>query len=317
MLTRREFLKLCANSAAGLGLSRIYVPAIVEALGNAARGNPPVIWLQGAGENGCSVSLLNTTYPKLADVLLKLRYHPTIMAGEGELTQRVVVELKEEYAGKFILVVEGAVQPGEDGFYCIIGEKDTKLFTLPDVLQRLAPAARAIIAVGSCASFGGVVKGKPNPTGAMGVREFLGRTVVNIPGCPAHPDWIIGTLVHMLLYGPLQLDSQGRPILFYSTLVHGENCPNYPYYLRGEYANSFSEGGCLYQLGCKGPIAEADCPITKWNSKTNWCNECRGPCIGCCSPEFPDGRTSPIYTPIHWDAAQFRDIITKEPAREE
>ena len=292
-LTRREFFKLCASSAAGAGISQLYVPEVVAALENA----PPVIWLQGQSDSGCSVSLLNTTHPSISEVLLKiisLRYHSTIMTGTGESANSPLEDIKKDASGKFILIVEGAIP--KDGAYCIIGEKDGKQISINDALLDLAPHAAAIVAVGACAAFGGIPAARPNPTGAMSVSQFLGKPVVNIPGCPSHPDWIVGTLVHILLYGMPELDEHGRPTMFFSKLIH-ENCPRYYYFADGQYATNFGEEGCLIQLGCKGPVTHSDCASRRWNSGVNWCIDNGGMCIGCCSPTFPDG-TGAIYASL-------------------
>ncbi|MFH2137386.1 MAG: hydrogenase small subunit [Candidatus Omnitrophota bacterium] len=298
-LTRREFFKLCAGTAAGAGISQLYVPEVVAALNDAAAGKPPVIWLQGQSDSGCSVSLLNTTHPTIAEVLLKvisLRYHATVMAGTGETANAPLEEVKKEASGKFILIVEGSIPTEGDGAYCVIGEQNGKPLYMAEVLKDLAPHAAAIVAVGACAAFGGIPAARPNPTGAKSVSEFLGQPVVNIPGCPAHPDWIVGTLVHVLLYGMPDLDDQGRPTLFFGKTIH-ENCPRYYYFADGQYAENFGEEGCLIQLGCKGPVTQSDCPSRKWNSGVNWCIQNGGMCIGCCAPNFPDG-TGAMYTAL-------------------
>ena len=298
-MTRREFLKLCASSAVGLGISRIYIPEVVQALESAASGNPPVVWLQGAGDSGCSVSLLNSTHPQIAEILLKiisLKFHPTVMAGQGEIAMDALFKVKEEAAGKFILILEGSMQTGAGGAYCEIGEKGGKPILLTEAMAELAPHAAAVVAVGTCAAYGGIPAGKPNPTNAMGLSKFLGKPVVNIPGCPSHPDWIVGTLVHVLLYGLPDLDSFGRPVMFFGKTVH-EQCPRYSYFSEGKYASQFGEEGCLIQLGCKGPITNADCPTRKWNTGVTSCVENGGMCVGCCSPDFPDG-TAPVYTAL-------------------
>ncbi|MCP4650501.1 MAG: hydrogenase small subunit [PVC group bacterium] len=298
-LTRREFFKLCASSAAGVGISQLYVPEVVAALENAADGNPPVIWLQGQSDSGCSVSLLNTTHPSISEVLLKvisLRYHATIMAATGETANQTLEDVKKDASGKFILIVEGSIPTKGNGEYCVIGENDGKHITLADTLKDLAPHAAAIVAVGACAAFGGIPAAKPNPTGAMSVSEFLGKPVVNIPGCPAHPDWIVGTLVHVLLYGMPDLDTYGRPVMFFGQTIH-ENCPRYYYFADGQYASNFGEEGCLIQLGCKGPVTNSDCPSRRWNNGVNWCIGNGGMCIGCCAPNFPDG-TGSLYTAL-------------------
>jgi hydrogenase small subunit len=300
-LTRREFFKLCGISAAGLGISQLCIPEVLAALEKAAAGNPPVIWIQGAGDDGCLVSLLNTAHPTIAEVLLKiisLQYNPTIMAASGKTAISHLDTVSEKEKGKFILVVEGAIPTKDNGLYCTIGQRDGKHITILETLKNLAPKAKAIIALGACAACGGVSAGKPNPTEAKSVTDILGKNagVINIPGCPAHPDWLVGTLVHLLMYGPPQLDEQGRPKMFFSDTIH-QNCPNYSYYIDNVFASKFGEKGCLIQLGCKGPVTSSDCPTRRWNSKVEWCIGAGAPCIGCCSMEFLDGLT-PFYTAL-------------------
>ncbi len=299
--SRREFLKLCAASAAGWGISQVYIPEVVQALERAAAGNPPVIWVQGAGDDGCLVSVLNTTHPSIADVLLKIvtvQYNPTIMASAGEMAISHLYKQAEEKKGQFILVVEGAIPTKDNGIYCTIGEKNGKHITMLEAVKDLGPKAKAVIALGACATHGGIPAGKPNPTGAKGVKDVLGKeaTVINIPGCPAHPDWFVGTLVHLIMYGTPELDDRARPKMFFADTIH-QNCPNYSYYIDGKFASKFGEKGCLIMLGCKGPETYSDCPLRRWNNAAEWCIGAGAPCIGCCSPDFPDG-PSPFYTAL-------------------
>ena len=298
--TRREFLKLCAASA-GLGISQLYIPEVVRALERAVAANPPVIWIQGAGDDGCLVSLLNTTHPTIAEVLLKiisLQYNPTIMAGAGKMAISHLDLISEKTKGNFILVVEGAIPTKDGGLYCTIGERDGKHITMLEAVKDLGPKAKAIIALGACAAYGGIPAAKPNPTGAKPVRDVLGKSspIINIPGCPAHPDWFVGTLVHLLMYGMPKLDDQARPKMFFADTIH-QNCPNYSYYIEGQFASKFGEKGCLIQLGCKGPETHSDCPLRRWNNGVEWCIGVGAPCIGCCSPGFPD-ELSPFYVSL-------------------
>jgi len=299
--SRREFLKLCAASAAGWGISQVYIPEVAQALERAAAGNPPVIWVHGAGDDGCLVSVLNTTHPSIADVLLKIitvQYNPTIMASAGEMAISHLYKTSEEKKGQFILVVEGAIPTKDNGIYCTIGEKKGKHITMLEAVKDLGPKAKAVIALGACATHGGIPAGKPNPTGAKGVRDILGKqaTVINIPGCPVHPDWFVGTLVHLIMYGIPELDDRARPKMFFADTIH-QNCPNYSYYIDGKFASKFGEKGCLIMLGCKGPETHSDCPLRRWNNATEWCIGVAAPCIGCCSLDFPDG-PSPFYTAL-------------------
>ncbi|HQJ16107.1 MAG TPA: hydrogenase small subunit, partial [Candidatus Omnitrophota bacterium] len=218
-LTRREFLQLCSASAMGMGLSQMAVPKLVSALEEAAAKRPPVIWLQGASCSGCSVSLLNTAHPKIADVLTKiisLEYHPTVMAAAGELAFSYLDTIAEKAKGDFFLVVEGSIPTKDHGVYCTIGEKDGKEVTMLEMVQQIGPKAKAIVAVGTCSTFGGIPAGKPDPTGAQPISKIVtGVPIINIPGCPPHPDWMLGTIVHVLLFGIPELDKLGRPKLFF------------------------------------------------------------------------------------------------------
>ncbi|MCD6319316.1 MAG: hydrogenase small subunit [Candidatus Desulfofervidaceae bacterium] len=300
-LSRRDFLKLCGGTAAGISFSQMLVPEVVEALEKAAAGKPPVLWLQGAGCSGCSVSLLNTAHPKIADVLLKiidLRYHPTIMAAAGELALGAIEETSAA-KGKFIIALEGGIPVGADGRYCVIGEKEGKEITIMSALLEAAPKAMAVLAIGTCAAYGGIQAAKPNPTQAVGAQEFfkmkgIKTPVINIPGCPAHPDWIVGTIAHVLLYGIPKLDDLGRPTLFYGSCVH-DHCPYRGFYDDETFCKDFNDKeGCRYQLGCKGPDAYCDAWKRGWNGGVNWCVR-SATCIACVEPNFWDTE-SPFYS---------------------
>ena len=302
-LTRREFLKLCSASAAGIGVSKILVPEVVQALEKTAATRPPVIWLQGANCTGCAVSLLNTNHPSIAEVLLNiisLEYHPNVMAASGELAFSYVDMVAEKAKGKFFLLAEGAVPTLEDGKTCTIGMRDGKEVTYLEAIKDFGSKAAAIIAVGDCPSFGGIPAAKPNPTACKPVSEIVqGVPIINIQGCPPHPDWLLGTVVHVLLFGLPELDNKGRPKMFFGETIH-QNCPNYSYFQEGKMAAKFGDKGCLIQLGCKGPMSNSDCPLRKWNSGVNWCIGAGSPCIGCSSDTFPDGM-SPFYSALPKD----------------
>jgi hydrogenase small subunit len=300
-------------------------------------GAPPVIWLQGQSCTGCAVSFLNSVYYATADDLLinelDVRFQSNVMAAAGDLAVESAEMTRSE--GGYILVVEGSTPAGANGEYCHLWEGMTML----EAMKTFAPGADIILAFGTCASYGGIYAAAPNPTGAMGVRDtldYLGLegTVINIPGCPAHPDWLVGTVV-LLLNGEMPvLDELGRPRDFYKHTVHSR-CPNKikldefmeQYGLTGDglkmdfnldgqvddvdlailddagyglKANMLSDAGCLRPLGCKGPDTHADCPTRKWNTRAageqgvNWCVDSRSVCIGCTEPNFPDGM-SPFY----------------------
>ncbi len=312
-MTRRDFMKVFGATAATVGLGGVLaactkpteteekerVEKVLPVLKEVVDGRQPVIWLQAAGCTGCSVSLLNSTHPDIAEILtqiISLRAHPTVMAATGDLAMSVFEDAVTKKAGEFILVVEGAIPTAENGLYGTFGENSHGPQTILEWTRKLGNSAKAVVAVGTCAAFGGIPAAQPNPTGAKSVGEVLGKTVVNVPGCPPHPDWMVGALAHVLLCGRPELDELGRPKLFYGNVIH-YNCPRYFDFEKQRYAKYLGEDGCLVFLGCKGPIAHADCSERHWNNGVNWCIGSNAPCIGCVQPEFPDN-LSPLYAKL-------------------
>ena len=264
----------------------------------------PVIWFQGAACSGCAVSVLNSVSPTIKNVLLdelipgkhiNLLFMPTIMTASGKPAVEVIIEAEKAHKGQYILVVEGSIP--ENGFGDV-GEE-----SMENSVARLSKNAFAVVSLGSCAAFGGIPSASPNPTKAQGVKEFLDSKniivpLINIPGCPSHPDWFVGTIANLLIFGVPELDELLRPKLFYGQLIH-ENCERRPCFDKGKFAKKPSDEGCLFEIGCKGPYTHADCPIRSWNAGVNWCVQAGGPCIGCVEPEFPDLQA--MYAKASWD----------------
>ena len=271
----------------------------------------PVIWIQCSTCTGCSVSVLNSESPTIKNVLVdevipgkhvNLRFHATVMAGAGDIVIEEMESTSQREKGNYILVVEGAIPTaGNASEYGSIGEGDGKAVSMLDRVESLGRDALAVVALGTCSSFGGIAAGAPNPSGSISVGEVFKRgnistPLINIPGCAPHPDWFVGTLASVLLFGlpnPEELDEQKRPKAFYGKLVH-ENCPRRAYFEEGKFARVFGEPGCLNELGCKGPVTYADCPTRLWNGGVNWCIGSGSPCIGCVEPGFPD-LLAPFY----------------------
>jgi hydrogenase small subunit len=264
----------------------------------------PVVWLAASSCTGCSVSLLNSASPTIKNVLvdevipgthINLRFHQTIMAGNGEQAVKALEDTVKEKKGGYVLVVDGAIPSGEKAGYCVMGERGEKPVTMEQRLVELAGNALAVLAVGTCSSFGGIPAAAPNPSNARPVREILkekgiNKPIIHIPGCPPHPDWIVGTISSILLNGlpkAEDLDDFLRPKTYYGKLIH-ENCPRRAYFDEGKFAKKPGDEGCLYELGCKGPITYADCPSRRWNNGTNWVIGAGSPCLGCTQPEFPN-----------------------------
>jgi NiFe hydrogenase small subunit HydA len=296
-LTRRDFMKATTAVAGALGLHASGILSIREAYGlEADQGGVPVVWLQAQSCSGCSVSLLNSIYYTTVDDLLinslDVDYHPTIMAASGEAA---VASAEAAYeAGGYVLVLEGSIPIGEHGRYCTLWDGTTAL----EGVRRFAARAAFVVAVGTCACYGGMPGGWPNPTRARGLgTRFARKNVVNVPGCPAHPDWVVGTIAYIMANGEAPaLDAYGRPLEFFEKKIHGDQCP----LKRMEEVDFLGQYGCLKELGCKGPKTYGDCQKRLWNSPganengVNFCMGAGSPCIGCTEPKFPDGM-SPFF----------------------
>jgi hydrogenase small subunit len=215
------------------------------------------------------------------------------MAGAGEQVIKALEDTMTLKKGNYVLAVDGAIPTGPTVNYCVMGERNGKAVNIEARFTELAENALAILAVGTCAAFGGIPAAPPNPSNSQPVRKVLEakgikKPLINIPGCPPHPDWFVGTVASILLKGlpqPEELDDNLRPLAFYGKLIH-ENCPRRAYFDEGKFAKKFGDEGCLYELGCKGPITYADCPTRHWNSGTNWVIGAGSPCLGCTQPEF-------------------------------
>lgn len=283
-LSRRHFLEVCAGVTASIGLPNTAVAAVAKAIAIARR--PSVIWLHFQECTGCTESLLRAEHPtveKLILDLISLDYHETLMAAAGHQAEAARRQAMKENKGKYILVVEGALPTKDNGIYCKIGGQ-----TAIEMLEECAADAAAIIAIGSCATWGGMPSTSPNPTGSTSVQDILQKPVVNLPGCPPNPYNFLTTVVHYLTLGSLpKLDKKGRPEFAYGRLIH-ENCERRAHFDAGRFALEFGDEGhrrgwCLYKLGCKGPETWANCPqILFGDAGTGtWPVGCGHPCIGC------------------------------------
>ncbi len=290
-VTRRDFMKYCTVVAAALGMGPAFAPKVAEALTSKKR--PSVVYLHFAECTGCSEAVLRTVDPYIDALILdtiSLDYHETLMAGAGHAVEEA---LEEAIKHDFVCVCEGGIPTIEDGAWGKVAGK-----SMLSIAQEIVPKAKALINIGTCASFGGVQAAKPNPSQAKGVNDALGiKSGINLPGCPTNPINFVGTVVHFLTKGVPELDENNRPILFYGEAVH-DNCPRLKHFEAGEFAPSFgseeaAKGWCLYELGCKGPDTYNNCPKVLFN-QINWPVEAGHPCIGCSEPDFWDAM-SPFY----------------------
>lgn len=295
-VSRRDFMKYCTFLTAAMGLSASFVPKVAEVFAAPAQ-RPPVIWLHFGECTGCSEAMLRTVYPYVDELVLEIlsvEYHETIMAAAGQQAEDQLHAALKKYPGKFICVVEGAIATKYNGGYGKIGGK-----TFLEIAKAVVPQAAATIAIGSCASWGGIPAAKPNPGGYMGVGKALDTKVINLPGCPPNPINLVGTIVNYLLLGKLpELDGQGRPLFAYGKLIH-DQCPRRGHFDNDEFVEEFGSqeaalGFCLYKMGCRGPETYNNCPVAKYNDGTSWPVEAGHPCIGCSQPGFWD-EMSPFY----------------------
>jgi hydrogenase small subunit len=278
--------RLARGAAAG-SLSR-WVARALE-----SKPRLPVLWLAFQGCTGCSEALTRSHSPTMIDLVfnkLSIEYHETLSAAAGLQAEQHKAEIMQQYAGQYLLVVEGSIPAGPQAIYCAIGGR-----TAEAILKEAAAGAAAIIATGNCAAFGGVPRANPNPTGAQSVAEILSdKLIVNLPGCPAIPEATSGTIVHYLVFGTFpELDSLNRPKTFYGQTIH-DRCLRRPFYEAGKFANSFDDEGarqgwCLYKLGCKGPTTYNACAGLKWNGGLSFPIQAGHPCLGCSEPNFWDG----------------------------
>lgn len=298
-ISRRAFLKFCTAMASLMALPPGTATAIAEALIKAKR--PSVIWLSFQECTGCTESLTRSYSPTLENMIfnmISLDYHHTLQAASGYDAEKSREDAMKNFYGKYLLVVDGSIPTHDGGVYSTIAGR-----TNLDLLQEVAKGAAAIIAVGTCSSFGGIPNAKPNPTGAVAVSDIIkDKPIVNISGCPPIPAVITGVLAHYLTFGELpELDDLGRPKSFFGQTIH-DRCYRRPFYDQGKFAKTFDDEGarngwCLFELGCKGPTTHNSCATTKWNGGTSFPIESGHGCLGCSEPHF-------------WDAGSFYSALS-------
>jgi len=254
----------------------------------------PVIWIELQDCAGNSEALLRSSAPTVDDLLfdvLSLEFHETLQACAGFDADKQLEEAVEHFKGKYLLFVEGAIPMGMNGQYGTIGASGE---TFHEHLMRMSKDAAAVVAVGTCATFGGIPAAAPNPTGAVGVMDLVkGKPVVNIPACPANPANMVGVILHFVLTGQIpELDSLLRPKFAFGYRIH-DNCERRAHFDAGEFVEEWGDEGaknnfCLYKVGCKGPMTFNNCSIVRYNEGTNWPIGVGRGCIGCSEPDFWD-----------------------------
>ena len=305
--SRRDFVVFCGKLmvAAPFGLALTRATRAAEVAREVAKARRlPVIWLHFQDCTGCTETLLRTSRPDLAELILNLvslDYHETLMAAAGKQAEAALHTSMTGNAGRYVLVVEGSIPRKDDGVYAQIGGR-----TAVAILEETAERAAAVIAIGSCASWGGVPSADPNPTGAVGVDAIVrGKPIVNIPGCPPNPYTLLGTVLQYARYGTLpELDALKRPRFAYDRTIH-DHCPRRAHFDAGRFVRQFGDEGhrqgwCLYHLGCKGPQTHAGCSTRHFNEVVDaWPIGIGAPCVGCTEKEIAFRVPMFQVVPIH------------------
>jgi hydrogenase small subunit len=302
-ISRRTFLKFCGLMAGTLALPLNYANVIAQALSTAPR--LPVIWLEfqdctgdsesflraGKTPSGLSLSLpvSDKTVTDLLLDYLSLDYHETLMAPSGAAAAKSLADSIAKYPGGYVVVVEGSIPTAQNGTFCVINGK-----TALSILQDVSSKALATIAMGACATDGGVAAAGPNPTHAVGVGQAAPHApnLINLPGCPANVVNLVACLVNYVTtkQWPATDPTTHMPLFAYGGLVH-DYCERRAFYEQGKFALAWGDAGhqngwCLNKMGCKGPVTHANCPSVKWNEETNWPVGAGHGCIGCAAPGF-------------------------------
>ncbi len=273
-----------------------------------------ILWLSAAlGCDGDTISITAATQPSLEDLVLgaipglpKINFHNPVLAYQvGDAFLEVFHRAAEGKLDPFILVVEGSI-PNEknkdEGYWAAFGTdpKTKQLILTCDWIERLTPHAWAVVAAGTCAAYGGIHAMDGNPTGCMGLPDFLGWQwkskagipIVCIPGCPVHPDSFMEVLLYLLNQAAgrvprIALDEQLRPTWLFQNTVH-EGCNRGGFYEQAEFAQEYGAPSCIVKLGCWGPVVQCNVSKRGWINGIGGCPSVGGVCIGCTMPGFPD-----------------------------
>jgi hydrogenase small subunit len=278
-----------------------------------------ILWLSAAlGCDGDTISVTAATQPSLEDLVLgaipglpKIHFHNPVLAYRvGEAFLEVFYRAAAGKLGPFILVVEGSIPNEEnkdEGYWAAFGTdpKTKQPIRTCDWIKRLAPHAWAVVAAGTCAAYGGIHAMQGNPTGCMGLPDFLGWKweskdkvpLVCVPGCPVQPDNFMEVLLYLLSHAAgraprIPLDEQLRPTWLFQNTVH-EGCGRGGYYEQAQFAGvppyeKYGAPQCIVKLGCWGPVVQCNVGKRGWVNGIGGCPSVGGVCIGCTMPGFPE-----------------------------
>jgi len=293
-MTRREFMKSLGVMSAAVSITQFSNPVIAKALKEVTEKSPPILWMAGGTCGGCSISALNAVAPTIDKILLNLvtvHYHINLSAASGDKVFDHIYKVMEEEKGNYIYIQEGTIPTAFDGRLCVAANYKGKDVTMLELAQQLAANAKVVIAAGACPSFGGIPSAPPNPTEIKPLSQLVDKQVINIPGCPVHPDDLFGSLIYYLKHGMPPLDEHNRPKPFFSSTIHSE-CHLKPAFDNDDFAENWGEPDkCYAMLGCSGPNTHCDAWKRGWNGNMNWCIKGGSHCIGCTEPDFAKTRS--------------------------
>jgi hydrogenase small subunit len=280
-----------------------------------------VVWLTaGLSCDGDTISMTAATQPSIEDLVLgsipgipRIRLHNPVLAYEnGDEFLRILYEAADGKRSPFVLVVEGSI-PNElnkdEGYWAALGTDPSTGQPIPTCtwIDRLAPAAWVVIAAGTCAAYGGIHAMSGNPTGCMGLPDYLGWgwksragiPLVCVPGCPVHPDNFMETLLYLLSQSVgkapmIPLDDKLRPTWLFGYTLH-EGCDRAGYYEEADFASGYGSRKCIVKLGCWGPVVNCNVGKRGWINGIGGCPNVGGVCIGCTMPGFPDKFMQPSF----------------------
>jgi hydrogenase small subunit len=273
-----------------------------------------ILWITaGLGCDGDTIAMTAATQPSIEDIVLgvipgipKVNFHNPVLAREnGDAFMKFFHDAAAGIIDPFLLVIEGSI-PNEknkaEGFWAGFGIDPAtgQPITTCEWIDRLAPKAWAVVAAGTCATYGGIHAMEGNPTGCMGLADYLGWQwkskadipIVNVPGCPVQPDNFMEVLLHLLRQAAgnapmISLDAALRPTALFSETLH-ENCDRGGYYEQGNFTQQYGTRECIVKLGCWGPVVQCNVGKRGWINGIGGCPNVGGICIGCTMPGFPD-----------------------------
>jgi hydrogenase small subunit len=327
----KDQLSLTKLRTAGAVFGDEATPYGVGGIGSPSTDGPidtvHVFWVAGMSCDGCSVSVTGATNPSVEDLLTGaipglpkvVLHHPVLSVSAGsEFTRPFQDAVDGKLGAPYVVVLEGSVPddqrfPENEGYFSAMGaggfdpESDSEQPNrVTDWIRTMAPGAAAMVAIGTCATWGGIPAAAGNVTGSMSLMDYLGRDyrsalgvpVVNVPGCAPQGDNFTETVTAVLMFlqgiGPLpEFDELGRPAWLFGETVH-RHCPRAGYYEEGVFAEQEGDKECLVHIGCWGPVVQ--CNITERGAINHMggCMVAGGACIGCTMPGFPD-KFSPFY----------------------